>query len=114
MAITQAYSGTATISTTEISLVSGTTTLQSITTPAVIQLFVDVSAMASGDEYRIQVKDKIVSGGTQLTIYDSYINGKQSTPFVTPSLILFHGWDITMDLITGTARSITWSIRKVG
>lgn len=114
MAITEAYFGTATITGTETSLVSGTTTLQNVTTPAVIQLFVDASAMLSGDEYQIQIKDKVVSGGTQQVIYNAYIEGRQSSPFVTPTLILYHGWDITMDLITGTARSISWSIRKVG
>lgn len=114
MAITQAYSGTATITGTETSLVSGTTTLQNVTTPGVIQLFVDTSAMLSGDEYQIQIKDKVVAAGTQQVIYNAYIEGRQSGPFVTPTLILFHGWDITMDLITGTARSISWSIRKVG
>lgn len=114
MAITEAYSGTATISTTEISLVSGTSTLQNVTTPAVIQLFVDTVNMVSGDEYLIQIKDKIISGGVQRSIYSAYIEGKQSSPFVTPTLILYHGWDITMDLIAGTGRSISWSIRKVG
>jgi hypothetical protein len=113
MAISEAYTGTVTISTTEISLVSGTSTLQSIATPAVIQVFIDTVNMVSGDQYRVQIKDKIISGGTQRTIYDVYLESKQSTPFVTPTLILYHGWDVTMDLITGTGRSISWSIRKV-
>lgn len=114
MAITEAYSGTATISTTEISLVSGTSTLQNIATPAVIQVFIDTANMLSGDEYQIQIKDKVISGGTQRVIYNAYIEGRQSSPFVTPTLILYHGWDVTMDLIAGTGRSISWSIRKVG
>jgi hypothetical protein len=114
MAITEAYTGTATISTNEISLVSGTTSLQSIATPAVIQVFIDNANMAAGDEYLIQIKDKVTSGGTQRTIYSATVEGVQSAPFVTPTLILYHGWDITMDQIAGTARSISWSIRKVG
>ncbi len=114
MAISEAYTGTATISTTEISLVSGTTTLQSIATPGVIQVFIDTANMVSGDEYLIQIKDKVISGGVQRVIYSATIDGAQSSPFVTPTIILYHGWDITMDQITGTARSISWSIRKVG
>ena len=114
MAITEAYTGTATISTTETSLVSGTTTLQSVATPAVIQVFIDTANMAAGDEYLILIKDKVISGGTQRTIYSATLDGVQTSPFVTPTLILYHGWDITMDQIAGTARSISWSIRKVG
>ena len=114
MAITEAYTGTATISGTEISLVSGTTTLQSIATPAVIQVFIDTANMVAGDEYLILIKDKVISEGTQRIIYSATLDGVQSSPFVTPTLILYHGWDITMDLITGTGRSISWSIRKVG
>lgn len=114
MAISEAYTGTATITGTETSLVSGTTTLQSVSTPAVMQLFVDTVNMTSGDEYVIQIKDKVISSGTQKIIYQAYLEGKQTTPFVTPTLILYHGWDVTMDLVTGTARSISWSIRKVG
>ena len=114
MAISEVYSGTATISTTEISLVSGTSTLQSVTIPGVIQVFIDTANMVSGDEYVILIKDKVTSGGLQRTIYSATIDGAQSSPFVTPTLILYHGWDITMDLVTGTGKSISWSIRKVG
>lgn len=113
MAITQLYTGTATINTTEVSLVSGTTTLQSITTPGVYQVFIDVSNMAAGDEYNIQIKDKVISGGAQQSIYSAVLDGKQSAPFVTPTLILMNVWDVTMDLLAGTARSISWSIRQV-
>jgi hypothetical protein len=32
---------------------------------------------------------------------------------VAPSLILLHGWDVTMTKVSGTGRTIEWSIRKV-
>ena len=114
MAISEAYTGTATISTTEISLVSGTSTLQSIATPGVIQVYIDVTNMLAGDEYIIKVKDKVTSSSAQLSFYTIYLDGKQTVPFVMPSIILMHGWDVTMQLQAGTARSITWSIRKAG
>ena len=113
MAITTAYSGTATITTTEYSLVSNSTTLASDTNAGVYQVFIDASGMGAEDGYTIYIKDKIVSGGTQKTIYAAAIDGVQSTPFVTPSLILMNGWDVTMLGDTGTSASITWSIRKV-
>lgn len=113
MPITQLYTNTATISTTEYSLVNNSTTLASDTTAGVYQVFIDFSAMVAGDEYLIQIKEKVTSAGTQRTIYSSNLEGVQSSPFVTPTLILMNGWDVTVDLITGTARSISWSIRQV-
>lgn len=114
MAITQAYTGTATVNTTELSLITGTNTLSSSTDVGVFQVFIDTSAMAAGDEYLIQIKEKITSAGTQQVIYSATLEGKQSTPFVAPTLVLMNGWDVTLDQILGTARSFSWSIRKVG
>lgn len=114
MAITQAYTGTATISNTEYSLVNSSTTLASSTDVGVYQVFIDTANLAAGDEYEIDIKEKIISGGSQRNIYTATLDGAQSTPFVTPTLVLMHGWDVTMVRITGTSRSISWSIRKVG
>lgn len=114
MAITVAYTGTATISTTEYSLVNNSTTLASSTDVGVYQVFIDTANMAAGDEYEIKIKEKVITGGTQRNIYTAVLDGAQSTPFVTPTLVLMLGWDVTMDKILGTDRSISWSIRKVG
>lgn len=114
MATSEAYGNTATISTTEYSLPNNSTTLTPITVDGIYQTLIDVSAMASGDEYLIQVKEKVLSGGTQRVIYAATLVGAQAVPiWVSESLILLHGWDITMDKIAGTDRSISWSIRQV-
>jgi hypothetical protein len=115
MAITIAYTGSAvTVSTTELSLVSGTTTLQNISAPGVIQVMIDTTNMAGTDQYNIYIKDKIVSGGTQRVIYTITVDGAQTGPIVTPTLILYYGWDVTMIKIAGTDRTFSWSIRKAG
>lgn len=114
MAITEAYTGTATVGVTGLSLVSGTTTLQSVATPAVIQVLIDTVNMVAGDEYEIDIKDKVISGGVQRSIYMATLDGRQSGPFLTASLIVYHGWDVTLTKVTGTDRSFSWSIRKVG
>lgn len=114
MAITVAYTGTATISTAEYSLVNNSTSLASSTDVGVYQVFIDTTNMAAGDEYEIKIKEKVVSGGSQLPIYTAVLDGAQSSPFVTPTLVLLLGWDVTMDKISGTDRSMSWSIRKVG
>ena len=70
-----------------------------------------VNACASLD---YDIKDKVISGGTQRVLYMATLDGKQGSPFVTASLIVYHGWDVTMTKVTGTDRSFSWSIRKVG
>lgn len=114
MAITVAYTGTATIGTTEYSLVNNSTTLASSTDVGVYQVFINFANMAAGDEYEIKIKEKVTSAGAQQNIYVAVLDGAQSTPFVTPTLVLMLGWDVTVDKISGTDRSISWSIRKVG
>lgn len=114
MAITTYKTGTATVSTTEYSLVSNSTTLATDTSPGVYQVFIDFANMATGDEYNISIKEKVISSGTQQSIYSAQLEGVQTSPFVTPTLILMQGWDVTVTKVSGTDTSISWSIRKVG
>ena len=114
MAISQYKTGTATISTTEYSLVTPGTTLASDVNQGVYQVFIDFSALTSGDEYEIAVKEKVADASTQRVIFRASVAGLQGSPiWVSPSLILMHGWDVTVDKLAGTDRSITWSIRQV-
>lgn len=114
MAISEAFTGTATISSTEYSLVSNSTTLASNTDDGVYQVFVDLGNMAAGDEYEIAVKEKVIAANSQDIVFKANVVGAQGSPaWVTPSLIFMHGWDVTVKKIAGTDRSISWSIRKV-
>ena len=114
MAITEYKTGTATISTTEYSLVTPGTTLATDTTTGVYQVFIDFANMVSGDEYNIVIWEKVISGGSKKAIYSAVLEGVQGSPFVTPTLILMTGWDVTVTKVSGTDTSISWSIRKVG
>lgn len=114
MAILEYKTGTATIGTTEYSLVTPGTTLASDTTKGVYQVFIDTANMAGTDEFDIEIKEKVTSAGSQRIVYSSRLQGPQGSPFVTPSLILMHGWDVTIQKATGTDRSFSWSIRKAG
>lgn len=113
MAILEYKTGSATISTAEYSLVTPGTTLATDTTDGVYQIYIDFSNMASGDEYNIEILEKVTSSGTKRSIYTAQLEGAQTSPFVTPTLILMHGWDVTVNKITGTDRVIDWSIRQV-
>lgn len=83
------------------------------TDDGVYQAFLDVSDMVTGDELQIRVYEKVQAGGTQRIVYQANLVGPQSPPvFVLPSLVLMHGWDMTLDAIAGTI-TVEWSIRKV-
>lgn len=116
MAIAEAVSGSETVTTTEWSLATDTSydTADAQTTDGVYQVFIDFNALAVGDQYQIRVYEKVLSSSTQRCVEEWTINGPLSCPvWVSPSLILMHGWDITIDKIAGTDRAIDWSIRRV-
>jgi hypothetical protein len=113
MAITELYSGTEAVSTTEWSCTTDTAGPDADTTDGVFQAFFDVSDMVAGDILQIRVYEKARSADTQYVIYEAILRDVQSEKiFVTPSLILMHGWDFTLDALAGTI-TVNWSIRQV-
>jgi hypothetical protein len=113
MAITAAYENSATISTTLYSLPNNSTTLTPITVDGIYQVFIDLAAMTVTEQYEVTVLEKITSAGSQRTLFQSIVTGTSSPTLVTPSLILMHGWDVQVRKLSGTDRSIGWSIRQV-
>lgn len=112
--ISEAYTGSPTIGTTEYSLPNASTTLTPITVDGVYQVFVDLSAVAPGDTFVIRIKEKVTSGGSQLGAMESALQGEQgATLWASPSLILMNGWDVTIQKEAGTDRSMPYSIRQV-
>jgi len=114
VAISEAFSGSETVSTTEWSLTTDTAGPDADTTDGIYQVFIDFNALAVGDQFQVRVYEKVLSSSTQRIVDEWTINGPLSAPvWVSPTLILLHGWDITIDKIAGTDRAIDWSIRKV-
>lgn len=113
MAITELYTGTEAVSTTEWSLTTDTSGPDADTNDGVFQVFIDVSDMVAGDQLQIRIYEKVLSSSTQRIVYQSILTGTQSEPiWVSPSLILLHGWDVTLDALAGTI-TCDWSIRQV-
>lgn len=112
MAISEAYSGTASISTTEFSCPNNSTTLTPVTADGVYQMFLDTSDMVEGDQLQIRIYEKCRSADTQRIIYEVVLTDTMAATWVTPSLILLHGWDLTLDALAGTI-TVNWSIRQV-
>ncbi len=105
--------GSNTVSSTEFSLTNFSTTIATQTTDAIVQAFVDLNAMAAGDQYQLRVYEKL-NAGTQRVVYEAVVTGAQSPPiYVFPSLILTDGWDVTAKKLAGTDRTIVSSVRQV-
>lgn len=113
MAITEAYAGSEAVSTTEHSMTTDTAGPDVDTTDGVYQIFLDLSDMIAGDQLQIRIYEKVQSSSTQRICYEAILYGAQAQPiWVSPSLILMHGWDATLDALAGTI-TVEWSIRKV-
>lgn len=113
MAIAELYTGTEAVGATEHSLTTDTSGPDADTTDGVFQAFLDVSDMVAGDQLQVRVYEKVRSGDTQRIVFQDVLVGAQSEPiYVTPTLILLHGWDVTCDALAGTI-TVNWSIRQV-
>ena len=113
MAITEAFAGSEAVATTEWSLTTDTAGPDVQTDDGIYQVFLDVSDMVAGDQLQIRLYEKVGSASTQRIIDELILVGAQATPvWVSPSLILLHGWDVTLDALAGTI-TVDWSIRKV-
>lgn len=115
MAISELITGTEAIGATEHSLATDTsyTSGDAQTTDGIYQLFVDLSDMVAGDEVRIRLWEKVLSSSTQRIADEWTFFGAQSKPvFVTPAVMLLHGWDWSATGVAGTI-TIDWSIRQV-
>lgn len=113
MAISEAYAGTEAVGATEWSMTTDTAGPDVDTTDGVYQIFLDLVDMVAGDELQIRIYEKVGSASTQRIVYQCNLVGPQSPPiWVSPSLILLHGWDGTLKAIAGTI-TVDWSIRKI-
>lgn len=114
MAISEAFNGSASIGTTEYDLPSASTTVSAQTTDGIYQLFLDLNALTSTEEYRLRIYEKVQSSSTQRVVQEVIFSGAQAEPvYVTPSLLFLHGWTFTLKLNFGSPRTINWSIRSV-
>lgn len=114
MAITEAFSGSETVSTTEWSLTTDTAGPDVQTDDGVYQFWFDLNALLKGDKFTFRVYEKVLSASTQRVVFRAFFANAQSEPvWVSPSLILLHGWDATLVRTAGTDRAIDFSVRKI-
>jgi hypothetical protein len=115
VAIAELITGSEAVGTTEWSLATDTSydTGDAQTTDGIFQVWLDLSDMVAGDQLQIRIYEKVRSGDTQRIAYEAILTGAQSQPlWVSPSLLMLHGWDVTCDALAGTI-TVNWSIRQV-
>jgi hypothetical protein len=110
-----AFEGSDTVGSTEHSLTTDTAGPDTSTTTGIFQAFLDLNALAAGDHFAFKVYETVAtSAGTQRLVYSATFANAQATPvWVSPTLILGVGWDMTLDKIAGTDRAIVWRIAQV-
>lgn len=114
MAVTEAYSGTETVSTTEWSLTTDTAGPDVDTTAGTYQCLLELNNLADGDQFEFRIYEKVLSSSTQRIIMRQLFVNAQGTNdaiWVSPPIMLMHGWDMTLLKTVGTDRAISWSIR---
>lgn len=110
MAITITRSS-ASIGTTEYFLASDSTVATYQTTDCVLQVFLDVADMVTGDELEIKFYEKI--DGTNATVfYRATLIGAQSTAWVSPAFAV-GDWEVSCDCIAGTTITVDWQLVKL-
>lgn len=114
MTISEAFAGTQSVTNDEWDLPSDTTTLGAQTDDGIYQCFLDLNLLAAGDVFEFRCYEKVGSASTQRLVYSARFAGAQGAPnWVSPCLVLLHGWTMSLNKIAGTDRTIDWSIRKV-
>lgn len=108
------FTGSETVSTTEHSLTTDTAGPDTDTTVGLFQVCLDLNALAAGDVFEFKCYEKARAADTQrLAFYAQFANAQATPLWFSPVLILGAGWDMTLKKVSGTDRTITWSIRGV-
>lgn len=114
-AVTEAFSNTNTISTTERFIASNSTSKTPQTTAGLYQLFLDLNALAKSDEFSLKCYEEVRDAASaDVVLFDLLLKGVRTYKvYTTPTLFLDNGWEFSLDKIAGADASIPASIRKV-
>lgn len=113
MTLGEAYTFSTSVSTTELSITGGTSTIQTRTTAGFYELWISKANFAKGDRFIVRLYEKVTSGGAQESKVLGSIAGVQAEPIIFPGIHLRHGWDFTIIRTTGADRTVTASVRAV-
>lgn len=107
----------ATIGVTEFFLMANSTTKALSTTDGILQAFINFANLQSGspsDQYQVKCYREINNVETSWLI--GVVTGTQTSPMVIPALIVGSAngaWDVSVQKLAGTDRSIGWDLSMV-
>jgi uncharacterized membrane protein len=105
---------TRTITATEYSLAKDAnySSASPMTTQGYMNFVIDRSALVTGDSYTLTIYEKAGAANTQRQLLDpmTIVPGASLYTLLAPVLV-GDGWDVTLKLATGSARSIPFSVR---
>lgn len=102
----------ATIGTTEWSLITNTAGPDAETTDRIEQVIVSFHNLAAGDVYRITVYETLNAAAR--IAGEWFVANVQAQPASpVPPLLLGNGYDVTCTKIAGTDRAIYWTLNRV-
>jgi len=83
-------------------------------TIASVEVMLDLALLGASDAFRLRLYEKATAAGTQRKVSEWVFEGVQDTPGTKiPLGLLGRGWDVTLQKIVGTDRSIPCSLRLV-
>ena len=117
MAISEAYASTEAITVADEWSLTGDDTspdTTGITTDGVYQCFLDLSDMVTSDYLTFKIYEKVQAADTQRVVFTASFAHVQGDPnWVSPAMVLMHGWEMTVKVDAGSTCTVNWSIRKV-
>lgn len=104
-----------TVGSTELSVISGTTTLQTATADGLYQFWLDpvAAAMVKGDMFKWRAYEKVIGSGTKRVVMSGTLSHAQSQAIVIPRLIMLHGYDFTLQKLAGGDRAWDAGISEI-
>lgn len=101
------------VSTTELSIISGTSSLATDLTDGWFCCNVDLSNVVLGDTFEIRFYNTVRASGTKRvvqcwTFYNA--QGTDSAIFISPSFLCLHGFDFTLKRTAGADRTMDCAI----
>lgn len=81
------------------------------TTQGYVAVVIDRSNLVTGDSYTLNVYEKAGAGATQRPLLDPMTIVPSASLYAVALPLVGDGWDATLKLATGSARTMTWSIR---
>jgi hypothetical protein len=107
------YEINTTVSASEYSMVNNSLTTAQTSADGIVQVFVDFVNLSAIDTYEVRLREAVISGGTQTSVFRSTIVGRQPFAWASPSFIVLNNWDVAIRRTAGSDRVITGSVRLI-